>query len=114
MLEAVSALEGNRIAVAEERVQRRLAAILAADGVGYSPLMERDEAGTLAAAKARRREVLDPLVVKHDGRIFNVIGDGGLGRVRQRHQRHALPPPAPRPRCRTGARPLRVTILVAS
>ena len=45
--------------MAEERAQRRLAAILAADVVGYSRLMERDEAGTLAALKARRREVLE-------------------------------------------------------
>ena len=64
--------------MAEERVQRRLAAILAADVVGYSRMMERDEAGTLAAVKARRREVIDPLVAKHDGRIFKVLGDGVL------------------------------------
>ena len=49
---------------------RRLAAILAADVVGYSQLMERDEAGTLAALKERRKKVLDPLVAKHQGRIF--------------------------------------------
>ena len=46
----------------EERAQRRLAAILAADVVGYSRLMERDEAGTLAALKARGSEILQPLV----------------------------------------------------
>jgi len=57
---------------------RRLAAILAADVVGYSRLMEADEAGTLAALKARRREVLEPLVAKHQGRIFKVTGDGVL------------------------------------
>ena len=62
----------------EERVQRRLAAILAADVVGYSRLMEADEAGTLAALKARRRDVLSPLVAKHRGRIFKVTGDGVL------------------------------------
>jgi adenylate cyclase len=44
--------------MAEERAQRRLAAILAADVVGYSRLMQRDEAGTLAALKVRRSEVL--------------------------------------------------------
>ena len=64
--------------MAEERVQRRLAAILAADVVGYSRLMEGDEAGTLAALKARRREVLEPLVAKHLGRTFKVAGDGVL------------------------------------
>jgi class 3 adenylate cyclase len=64
--------------MAEERIQRRLAAILAADVVGYSRLMERDEAGTLAALKARRRDVLVPLVAKHHGRVFKVTGDGVL------------------------------------
>src|SRR5262244_3319544 len=64
--------------MAEERVQRRLAAILAADVVGYSRLMEADEAGTLAALKARRKQVLDPLVAKHQGRVFKVTGDGVL------------------------------------
>src|SRR5687767_10087495 len=64
--------------MAEERVQRRLAAILAADVVGYSRLMGADEAGTLAALKDRRRDMLDPLVATHWGRIFKVIGDGVL------------------------------------
>ena len=64
--------------MAEERIQRRLAAILAADVVGYSRLMEADEAGTLAALKARRKDVLDPLVAKHQGRIFKITGDGVL------------------------------------
>ncbi len=59
-------------------VQRRLAAILAADVVGYSRLMERDEAGTLAALKSRRTTVLNPLVAKHQGRIFKTTGDGVL------------------------------------
>jgi TolB-like protein/class 3 adenylate cyclase len=62
----------------EQRVQRRLAAILAADVIGFSRLMETDEAGTLAALKARRRDVLDPLVAKHKGRIFKTLGDGVL------------------------------------
>jgi len=64
--------------MAEERVQRRLAAILAADVVGYSRLMEQDEAGTLATLKARRKDVLEPLVARHQGRIFKVTGDGVL------------------------------------
>src|SRR5262245_49411115 len=64
--------------MAEERSQRRLAAILAADVVGYSRLMEADEAGTLAALKARRKQVLQPLVATHQGRVFKVAGDGVL------------------------------------
>jgi TolB-like protein/Tfp pilus assembly protein PilF len=62
--------------MAEERAERRLAAILAADVVGYSRLMERDEAGTLAALKKRRKELLEPLVDNHRGRIFKIAGDG--------------------------------------
>ncbi len=64
--------------MAEERVERRLAAILAADVVGYSRLMEQDEAGTLAALRVRRKEVLEPLVARHQGRTFKVTGDGVL------------------------------------
>jgi TolB-like protein len=64
--------------MATERTQRRLAAILAADVVGYSRLMEADEIGTLATLKSRRKEVLEPLVAKHQGRVFKVAGDGVL------------------------------------
>ena len=64
--------------MAEERAHRRLTAILAADVVGYSRLMGEDEAGTLAALKHRRREVLAPLVSQHGGRIFKLMGDGVL------------------------------------
>lgn len=64
--------------MAENRAQRRLAAILAADVVGYSRLMERDEAGTLAALKARRNDVLAPVVAQHNGRVVKVMGDGVL------------------------------------
>jgi len=64
--------------MANERIQRRLAAILAADVVGYSRLMERDEAGTLTGLKARWKEVLDPLVERHLGRVFKQMGDGVL------------------------------------
>src|SRR6201988_2798992 len=64
--------------MAEERVQRRLAAILAADVVGYSRLMERDEAGTLATLKSRRTEILQPMVSKHRGRVIKLMGDGVL------------------------------------
>ena len=62
----------------EKPVQRRLAAILAADVAGYGRLMEGDEAGTLAALKARRRDILNPLVSRLGGRLFKVTGDGVL------------------------------------
>ena len=62
----------------EQPAQRRLAAILAADVVGYSRLMEADEGRTLAALKARRHDVLEPLVACYQGRIFNTAGDGVL------------------------------------
>jgi len=64
--------------MAEERLQRRLAAIVAADVVGYSRLMQLDEAGTLAALKARRKNILQPIVAKHNGRIVKLMGDGVL------------------------------------
>jgi adenylate cyclase len=64
--------------MAEKRAHRRLAAILAADVVGYSRLMGHDEAGTLAALKARRRDLLIPIVVQHNGRVVNFTGDGVL------------------------------------
>src|SRR5205814_6904696 len=61
-----------------ERVERRLAALLAADVAGYSRLMGRDEAGTLARLKALRRELIDPMVAEHRGRIVKTTGDGLL------------------------------------
>src|SRR5690242_21930516 len=64
--------------VARERVERRLAAILAADVAGYSRLMGADEVGTLAALKAVRREVVDPAIAEHKGRIVKTTGDGLL------------------------------------
>jgi adenylate cyclase len=64
--------------MAQQRVQRRLAAIIAADIVGYSRLMGSDEEGTLAALKACRREVLHPRVSEHRGRIVNAPGDSVL------------------------------------
>jgi TolB-like protein/class 3 adenylate cyclase len=62
----------------EARVERRLAAILAADVVGYSRLMGADEVGTLAALKACRREVVDPAIAAYHGRIVKTTGDGIL------------------------------------
>ena len=60
------------------RVERRLAAILAADVVAYSRLMGADEEGTLARLKAHRRELVDPKIKQHRGRIVKTTGDGML------------------------------------
>ena len=60
--------------MAEERVQRRLAA----DVVGYSRLMGSDEEGTLAALSAHRAELIDPGIIEHQGRIVKTTGDGLL------------------------------------
>jgi len=61
-----------------ERVERRLTAILAADVAGYSRLMGEDEEGTLARLNAHRRELIDPMVAEHHGRIVKTTGDGLL------------------------------------
>src|SRR4051794_38753203 len=59
-------------------MDRRLAAIAVADVVGYSRLMEQDEAGTLAALKDRRKSILEPIAKAHGGRIVKLMGDGVL------------------------------------
>ncbi|MEM7222224.1 MAG: adenylate/guanylate cyclase domain-containing protein [Pseudomonadota bacterium] len=59
-------------------MERRLAAILAADVVGYSALMGADEAGTLECLKAHRRELIDPTIASHKGRVVKLMGDGLL------------------------------------
>jgi class 3 adenylate cyclase/TolB-like protein/Flp pilus assembly protein TadD len=64
--------------VEKERVQRRLAAILAADVAGYSRLTGADEEGTIARLRALRGEVIDPAIAAHQGRIVKVMGDGFL------------------------------------
>jgi class 3 adenylate cyclase len=64
--------------MAEERVHRRLAAILAADVAGYSRLMGVNEAGTLAALKAHRKELIDGKIAGHEGRVVKLTGDGML------------------------------------
>src|SRR5258708_5063113 len=58
------------------RVQRRLAAIAIADVVGYSRMMGVDESGTLAAVTARRKQIVEPVVAAHEGRIVKMMGDG--------------------------------------
>jgi TolB-like protein len=62
----------------QQRPRRRLAAVLAADVVGYSRLMELDEAGTLDGLKSRRENVLLPLLAEYDGRLVKEMGDGVL------------------------------------
>jgi TolB-like protein/class 3 adenylate cyclase len=64
--------------VTEERVQRRLAAVLAADVAGYSRLMGLDEEGTLARLKVIRKALVDPAIASHRGRIVKTTGDGML------------------------------------
>jgi len=64
--------------MAVQRAERRLAAILVADVVGYSRLMGRDDAGTLARLKACHSELFEPLVTEHRGRIINLPGDNAL------------------------------------
>ena len=57
---------------------RRLAAVLAADVVGFSAMMERDEEGTLARIQALRREVMEPSIEAYHGRLVKTTGDGFL------------------------------------
>jgi adenylate cyclase len=64
--------------VTGQRVERRLAAVLAADVAGYSRLMSADEVGTHAALKSHRRELVDPAIAEHNGRIVKTTGDGML------------------------------------
>ena len=59
---------------------RRLAAILAADVVGFSSMMERDEEGTLRLLKTTQRDLIEPRVREHHGRIVKTTGDGYLSR----------------------------------
>jgi adenylate cyclase len=65
-------------AVTEQRVQRRLAAILAADVVGYSALMERAEEATYAEFERLKRELIEPCLSRHEGRLIKTTGDGAL------------------------------------
>src|SRR5215467_5649144 len=72
---AVALTEGR---LANERVERRLTAILAADVAGYSRLVGADEEGTLAQWKAHWSVLIEPTIKEHRGRIVRVIGDGLL------------------------------------
>src|SRR5690348_16982454 len=64
--------------LATERVERKLAAILAADEAGFGRLMRVDEEGALARLKAHRRDLIDPKITAQRGRIVNTAGDGML------------------------------------
>ena len=64
--------------MAEDGVERRLTTILAADVVGYSRLTENDEAGTVAALKAHRKELIEPKEAQYHGRTVKLMGDGVL------------------------------------
>ena len=64
--------------MAEERVQRRLAAILAADVSGYSRLMGEDETGTRMRLKAHLQDLIEPAIAEHRGRLIKTPGDGPL------------------------------------
>src|SRR6516165_10667719 len=64
--------------MAEPRIERRLAAILAADVVGYSRLMGADELGTFERIRAHRKELFEPEIARHYGSIFKLMGDGLL------------------------------------
>lgn len=64
--------------MADERIQRRLTAILAADVVGYSRLIQQDERATLERFRVHRQELFEPEVARHTGRIFKLTGDGFL------------------------------------
>src|SRR5271167_1477662 len=66
------------IAMSEARVERRLAAILAADVVGYSRMMGADEVGTLRRLRSYRSELIDPAIAARRGRIVKTTGDGML------------------------------------
>ncbi len=59
-------------------MERRLAAIMAMDVVGFSSMMEKDQDGTLAEIKRQRKETIQPLVTKHRGRFVKFMGDGAL------------------------------------
>src|SRR5919201_3275589 len=75
---AAAAVGRSDSGVQAERVERRLAAILAADVAGYSRLMGADEEGTLRRLKALRRELIDPKLQAHKGRVVKTTGDGLL------------------------------------
>lgn len=71
-------MPGAEFTLGGQGMERKLSAILAADVVGYSALMEQDEAGTFDRLQARRTELFEPEIAGHHGRIFKLMGDGLL------------------------------------
>ena len=86
----------SKVGSGAERVERKLAAILAADIAGYSRLMGADEEGTLARLKALRTELIDPTITEHRGCIVKTTGDGLL-----LSSQASSTPCVVRPKCRT-------------
>src|SRR5262249_55930828 len=80
--------------------ERRLAAVLAADMVGFSRLMESDETGTLARLKTHRIELIDPAIAKNRGRIIKTTGDGMLVEFHSVVEAVGFAPPVQRPMMR--------------
>jgi adenylate cyclase len=78
VIECLRCISLREQTVEEQRVQRRLAAILAADVAGYSRLTGADEEGTIARLRTLRRELIDPAIAEHRGRIVKTTGDGIL------------------------------------
>ena len=77
-MQTVGSSSSEAAGLASERVERRLTAILAADVAGYSRLTGADEEGTLERLRALRREVVDPALAEHHGRLVKTTGDGLL------------------------------------
>ncbi len=71
-------------------MERRLAALMAADVVGYSRMIRSDEEGTLAALKALRADLIDPKLAEHHGRVVKLMGDGMLAEFESVVARHAI------------------------
>ena len=80
------------MSVASQGVERKLAAILSADVVGFSRLMGDDEEGTLATLKGHRAELLEPKIADYNGRLVKTTGEWVSDRVRQRGRCGALCP----------------------
>jgi adenylate cyclase len=78
LAEPIGGMSAKGKRMVEERTQRHLAAILAADVAGYTRLMEQDETDTFARLKAHRKELFEPEIEKHGGRVFKLTGDGLL------------------------------------
>ena len=90
--------------MSDNAVQRRLAAILAADVVGYSRLMGEDETGTLTRLRRLRTELIEPLLAEHSGRLVKLMGDGFLVEFPSGCRRRQLRRFDPKTRGRTDAR----------